>query len=70
MKIVICDTADYEWAGNELVERVRIACPMSFFPGYGERDARTLAERVLDDQLAARPQVQLHKVLWGGVPGR
>ena len=70
MKIVICDTADYEWAGDELAERIRLACLNFFFPGYGELDARILAEWVSDDQLAARLQVQLHKVVWGGVPGR
>ena len=70
MKIVICDRAVYEWVRNELAERIRVACPIFFFPSYGELDARALDEWVLDDQLAVRLQAQLHKVLWGDVPGR
>lgn len=70
MKIVICDRAACEWTRNELAERLRVACPICFSPSHGEVDARTLDEWVLDDQLAVRLQVQLHKVLWGDVPGR
>ena len=32
--------------------------------------ARDLADWILEDCLPVRLQVQLHKVLWGNVPGR
>ena len=70
MKIVICDRAACEWTRDELAERIRVACPIFLSPSCGELDARTLDEWVLDDQLAVRLQVQLHKVLWGDVRRR
>lgn len=71
VKIVVCDRDDYEWA------RERIAaldlprrCEVLLSAAYGELDARLLAEWILADRLPVRLQVQLHKLLWGDVPGR
>jgi 7-carboxy-7-deazaguanine synthase len=69
VKIVICDRADYEWARNVLTQR-SWPCAVYFSPSHTELPAGTLAEWILADRLPVRLQVQLHKVLWGNVPGR
>jgi 7-carboxy-7-deazaguanine synthase len=33
-------------------------------------EPRELAEWILEDQLPVRLQLQLHKLLWGDVPGK
>jgi 7-carboxy-7-deazaguanine synthase len=70
LKFVICDRADYEWARAVLAERIHAPCPVFFSPSYEQLAAGTLADWMLEDRLPARLQVQLHKVLWGNVPGR
>jgi 7-carboxy-7-deazaguanine synthase len=69
VKIVICDRADYEWA-REVVARESVPCPVFFSPSHDELPAGTLADWILADRLPVRLQVQLHKVLWGNVPGK
>jgi 7-carboxy-7-deazaguanine synthase len=69
LKIVICDRADYEWA-RAAVARHAVPCPVYFSPSHDELPAGTLADWILADRLPVRLQVQLHKVLWGNVPGR
>ena len=69
VKIVICDRVDYEWA-RSVVARHPVPCPVFFSPSHAELPAGTLADWILEDRLPVRLQVQLHKVLWGNVPGR
>jgi 7-carboxy-7-deazaguanine synthase len=69
LKIVICGRADYEWARG-VVARHAVPCPVYFSPSHDELPAGTLADWILADRLPVRLQVQLHKVLWGNVPGR
>ena len=69
VKIVLCDRGDYEWA-RDVVAKHALPCPVFFSPSYEELPAGTLAEWILEDRLPVRLQVQLHKVLWGNVPGR
>ena len=69
VKIVICDRADYEWA-RDVVAKHPVPCPVFFSPSYAELAAGTLADWILEDRLPVRLQLQLHKVLWGNVPGR
>jgi 7-carboxy-7-deazaguanine synthase len=69
VKIVICDRADYEWA-RDVVAKHSLPCPVFFSPSYEELPARQLADWIVEDRLPVRLQVQLHKVLWGNVPGR
>jgi len=70
VKLVICHREDYDWARAALAERIQVACPVFFSPSHGELDPAALAAWILEDRLAVRLQVQLHKVLWGDVPGR
>jgi 7-carboxy-7-deazaguanine synthase len=69
VKIVICDRADYEWA-RDVVAQHAFPCTVFFSPSHAELPAGTLADWILADRLPVRLQVQLHKVLWGNVPGR
>lgn len=71
IKFVICDRGDYEWARftldqYNLPERVG---EVLFSPSYEQLQARQLAEWILADGLPVRMQMQLHKLLWGDIPG-
>lgn len=71
LKFVVCDRADYEWAVARLREHgLERRCQVLFSPAWGRLEARELAEWILADRLPVRLQIQLHKVLWGDVPGR
>ena len=71
VKFVICSRADYEWSRSRLAELALPAgCTVLFSPSYTELAARELADWILADRLAVRLQVQLHKILWGNVPGK
>nr|WP_010131009.1 7-carboxy-7-deazaguanine synthase QueE [Microbulbifer agarilyticus] len=71
VKFVICDRGDYDWARftldqYRLSERVG---EVLFSPSYEQLAPRQLAEWILEDGLPVRMQMQLHKLLWGDVPG-
>lgn len=71
IKFVICDRADFDWACARVREHdLTGRCPVWFSPSYEELPAATLAEWLLEEGLPVRLQVQLHKILWGDVPGR
>lgn len=71
VKFVICDRADYDWSCAKLSEyELTSRCEVLFSPAYGQLDAAALADWILADRLHVRLQVQLHKILWGDVPGR
>jgi len=71
IKFVICDRADYEWS-REKVASLSLAerCQVLFSPSADQLRARELADWILADRLPVRFQMQLHKVLWGNVPGK
>ena len=71
VKFVLADRADYDWARfkiseYELISRVGEVLLSSV---YEALPPRQLADWVLSDGLAVRVQIQLHKLLWGDVPG-
>jgi 7-carboxy-7-deazaguanine synthase len=71
IKFVICDRADYEWAKTILQQyELTKICEVLFSPSYQKQSPGELADWILADRLAVRLQVQLHKYLWGDVPGR
>ena len=76
VKFVICNQSDYVWAKNILAEyQLRDRCEVLFSPVMDETDvdqfeAKQLAEWIVQDQLDVRFQLQLHKILWGNVPGK
>lgn len=71
VKFVICSRADYEWSRTRLAElRLPERCTVLFSPSHEELPARELADWILADRLPVRFQIQLHKYLWGNVPGK
>lgn len=71
VKFVICDEQDYQWA-KTMLEEFELAdrCEVLFSPAVGLQDPTRLAEQILRDNLAVRFQIQLHKLLWGDIPGK
>jgi len=71
VKFVVCSREDYEWSANYIVEhRLADRCQVLFSPSYGEITPTMLADWILEDRLPVRFQLQLHKILWGDVPGK
>jgi len=71
VKFVICGRGDYEWSRAKLHElAIPSGCTVWFSPSHEELAARELADWILADRLPVRLQIQLHKYLWGNVPGR
>ncbi len=66
VKFVIADRADYEWSRAFVLEK-RIPCAVLFSPVHSVLDPGELGRWILEDGLAVRLQVQLHKYLWPGV---
>lgn len=71
IKFVLCDRSDYDWA-KAIVEEHDLAarCTVLFSPSQTQLPAVTLADWIVADRLPVRFQLQLHKILWGGEPGR
>jgi 7-carboxy-7-deazaguanine synthase len=70
IKFVLCDRGDYEWARDilsehDLTRRVSVL----FSPAWGQGIDQSLAEWILEDRIEVRFQMQLHKILWGEIPG-
>jgi 7-carboxy-7-deazaguanine synthase len=71
IKFVICDRKDYEWSRAKVAELdLPARCTVLFSPSAEQLPARELADWILADRLPVRFQLQLHKVLWGNVPGK
>lgn len=71
VKFVICNRGDYEWSRNKVRElTLPSGCTVLFSPSHEELPARELADWILEDRLPVRLQIQLHKYLWGNVPGK
>ena len=71
LKFVICSRADYDWSKAYMREHeLPGRCQILFSPSYTQVPPRDLAEWILADRLPVRFQLQLHKVLWGDVPGK
>ena len=71
VKFVICGRGDYEWSRAKLRElALPEGCTVLFSPSHEQLPAHELADWILEDRLAVRFQIQLHKYLWGNVPGK
>jgi 7-carboxy-7-deazaguanine synthase len=71
IKFVICSREDYDWSVAKMRELgLGLHCSILFSPSHEQMPARQLADWVLQDRLPVRFQIQLHKYLWGNVPGK
>ncbi|MES2663134.1 MAG: 7-carboxy-7-deazaguanine synthase QueE [Pseudomonadota bacterium] len=71
IKFVICSEQDFQWAINfchshQLTNRVS---SIWMSPSYEQVNLKDLAEWVLAAPIEVRLQMQLHKLIWGDVPG-
>ncbi|MGH8398195.1 MAG: 7-carboxy-7-deazaguanine synthase QueE, partial [Gammaproteobacteria bacterium] len=70
VKFVICNRADYDWSCQVIREyELTRHCQVLFSPSHEQLKAVELADWILADRLPVRLQVQLHKYLWGNLPG-
>jgi 7-carboxy-7-deazaguanine synthase len=71
VKFVICDRGDYDWSCAKMRELgLHDRCSVLFSPSHEQLPARALADWIVEDRLPVRLQIQLHKYLWGNVPGK
>ena len=71
LKFVICSREDYLWSTEFLLQHgLSARCRILFSPSYAQQSPTALAEWILQDRLPVRFQLQLHKILWGDVPGK
>lgn len=71
IKFVICDRNDYDWSKTIMQDhKLTDLCDVLFSPSYEQIKAGELADWIIHDCLPVRLQIQLHKYLWGDVPGR
>jgi len=71
VKFVIGNHEDYAWSKAALAEYKLLGrCEILFSPVMGEQDPAELAEKILQDRLPVRFQIQLHKLLWDNAQGK
>jgi 7-carboxy-7-deazaguanine synthase len=71
VKFVIGNDEDYVWSKAALAEYELLGrCEILFSPVMGEQDPTELAEKILQDRLPVRFQIQLHKLLWDNAQGK
>ncbi len=71
IKFVICDRNDYEWAKKMLSDyQLDKRCEVLFSPSYQQVALQDLANWIIEDHLPVRMQMQMHKYIWGDVPGK
>tara|TARA_B110000008_G_C16809513_1_gene500165 strand:- start:72 stop:716 length:645 start_codon:yes stop_codon:yes gene_type:complete len=71
LKFVICNNSDYVWSKNYIYEyELHKRCEILFSPSNEEMNIKVLAEKILEDHIPARLQVQLHKIIWNDQRGK
>lgn len=70
IKFVLCDRHDYDWAKAMLQnDKLPEGNEVLFSPSHGQLELKDLAEWIIEDNLPVRMQLQLHKYIWGDIPG-
>jgi 7-carboxy-7-deazaguanine synthase len=71
VKFVIGNDEDYDWSKRILAEhKLSEHCEVLFSPVMGQQNPTELANKILQDRLPVRFQIQLHKLLWDDVRGK
>ena len=71
VKFVIGNDEDYDWSKSALTEHGLLdRCEILFSPVMGQQNPTELAEKILQDRLPVRFQIQLHKLLWDDAQGK
>lgn len=70
IKFVLCSRGDYDWACRMIAEhRLSEHVQVLFSPSWNQLNPTMLADWIIQDRLAVRFQLQLHKILWNDAPG-
>jgi 7-carboxy-7-deazaguanine synthase len=71
IKFVIGNDDDFSWAVSKVLEfnLCEKVGSVLFSPVHGGFELKTFAEKVMNSGLSIRMQVQLHKHIWGDIPG-
>lgn len=71
VKFVIGNDEDYNWAKAALSEfNLTDRCEVLFSPVMEQQSPTELADKILQDRLPVRFQIQLHKLLWDDTQGK
>jgi 7-carboxy-7-deazaguanine synthase len=71
VKFVIGNEEDYIWSKMVLYDyQLPNHCEILFSPVTGSQNPTELANKILQDRLPVRFQIQLHKLLWDDVRGK
>jgi len=71
VKIVLASRADFDWAADMIcTHRLTERCAVLLSPVAGQLNPTELAEWILQEGLAVRFQMQLHKLLWRDARGK
>lgn len=70
IKFVLCSYTDYQWA-CQIINELQLLnkTQVLFSPSWKQLNPTTLADWIIQDRLAVRFQLQLHKILWNDMPG-
>lgn len=70
IKFVVCNREDYLWV-CDIINKYRLTdlTQVLLSPSWGELKPTDLANWIIEDKLAVRFQLQLHKILWNDAPG-
>lgn len=71
VKFVIGNDEDYAWSKQILSEyHIPDCCEVLFSPVMDQQNPTELANKILQDRLPVRFQIQLHKLLWDDARGK
>lgn len=71
VKFVIGNDADYDWSKTVMADYdIPARCSVLFSPVMGQQNPAMLADKILQDRLPVRFQIQLHKLLWHDARGK
>jgi 7-carboxy-7-deazaguanine synthase len=71
VKFVIGNEEDYNWSKQTISDyELPDCCEVLFSPVMGQQNPTELANKILEDRLPVRFQIQLHKLLWDDVRGK
>jgi len=70
VKFVICNREDFDWSCQtmnhyNLPDKIEVL----FSPSFEDLPPKQLAEWILAEKLPVRMQLQIHKYIWGDIPG-
>ena len=71
LKFVICNENDFKWSLDFLARHKLQNHPnILFSPSYHDMSLKELAELIISYNAPVRLQAQLHKIIWGDIPGK